>query len=562
MITENALQAQTIRLQQTVIGILQEAANTGRGLTRNDLDRLIAAQKSARDGSLRALNGQYDRIAYRQPMSGMIRERPIEVATYQHEPAQLTIEPASYAPRQSSPTMVREASSRAPVEEMSHRSAIVPPPPPPTVQREFARLALGPPPRSGSQRGSRRSSPHRAATAAATIDAKVTPPEVDRVSEHQERRSRAGSPPSRRKSTSLVTHAPKAPASERKASSLVHSAPSLMDKGAGLTAGKTNATQVDGKTAASVSGKNNATQDDKNRAASTSGKTNATQIDGRTAAPAPGRNHDAKADRNRAASTSDRTNATQVDGKTAAPASGRNYDAQADRNRAASTSGRTNATQVDGRTAAPRNRSPSKSRRDSVVPPAAQNGAPVKRSASVVAQAPKTAPSTTSHIPREETAQAPPAPKSTVQKALDTTPYELFCKYSLDLQYSRSKPLSSSFRPSADHRCPSCQIRIPVDTRDVWVLSTHFPGKENRHRVREYRMDSRFVVKCHRPEGGFACVLCDRFRDMDCLCKSVEALVKHLGTAHTPDEFERDPDLVRIKEGSGVGVNSREMVYV
>lgn len=57
-------------------------------------------------------------------------------------------------------------------------------------------------------------------------------------------------------------------------------------------------------------------------------------------------------------------------------------------------------------------------------------------------------------------------------------------------------------------------------------------------------------------------MLCDRFRDMDCLCKSVEALVKHLGTAHTPDEFERDPDLVRIKEGSGVGVNSREMVYV
>lgn len=75
-------------------------------------------------------------------------------------------------------------------------------------------------------------------------------------------------------------------------------------------------------------------------------------------------------------------------------------------------------------------------------------------------------------------------------------------------------------------------------------------------------MDGRFVIKCHTAEGGFACVLCEKFRDMDCLCKSVEALVKHLGTAHTPDEFECDPDLVRMKEGSMVGVKSREMVYV
>lgn len=49
---------------------------------------------------------------------------------------------------------------------------------------------------------------------------------------------------------------------------------------------------------------------------------------------------------------------------------------------------------------------------------------------------------------------------------------------------------------------------------------------------------------------------------MDCLCRSVDALVKHLGAAHTPDEFERDPDLVRMGDGARVGMESRELVYV
>ncbi|EGP87424.1 uncharacterized protein MYCGRDRAFT_93521 [Zymoseptoria tritici IPO323] len=155
-------------------------------------------------------------------------------------------------------------------------------------------------------------------------------------------------------------------------------------------------------------------------------------------------------------------------------------------------------------------------------------------------------------------AKASPPTRKPAQKPIATPEEEIFCYYSEDLQRS-SLPLNSAFRPSGNHRCPTCHVKIPVDTRDVWVLSTHFPGKENRQKVREYRMDARFVVKCHNADGEFACVLCDRYRDMDCICRSVDALVKHLGTAHSPDEFEHDPDLVRMEKGSRLDVRGREL---
>lgn len=65
-------------------------------------------------------------------------------------------------------------------------------------------------------------------------------------------------------------------------------------------------------------------------------------------------------------------------------------------------------------------------------------------------------------------------------------------------------------------------------------------------------MDSRFVVKCHDGQGKFACVLCDRNRDLDCICRDVGSLVKHLGSSHTFEEFERDGDLVRMRNASVV----------
>lgn len=73
-------------------------------------------------------------------------------------------------------------------------------------------------------------------------------------------------------------------------------------------------------------------------------------------------------------------------------------------------------------------------------------------------------------------------------------------------------------------------------------------------------MDARFVAKCHTSHGEFACVLCDKFRDKDCICRSVESLVTHLGKEHGSEEFERDGDLVSMdRKGVVRGKGGREM---
>jgi hypothetical protein len=141
---------------------------------------------------------------------------------------------------------------------------------------------------------------------------------------------------------------------------------------------------------------------------------------------------------------------------------------------------------------------------------------------------------------------SPPPPLARRVKSLPAPPPRLFCRYAETLQ-SRPGALSTAFSPSGDGHCPTCGVLLSVDTRDVWVFSTQGGGQT----IREYQMDARFVVKCHTCDGRFACVLCNRFRDVDCVCRDVEALVKHLATQHTPDEFERDADLVKIKGGPG-----------
>ena len=62
VIAENKLQAQIIALQQTVIDVLQDAMISGRTLGRDDMQRLIAAQESAKQGSLDAMRDQYQRM--------------------------------------------------------------------------------------------------------------------------------------------------------------------------------------------------------------------------------------------------------------------------------------------------------------------------------------------------------------------------------------------------------------------------------------------------------------------------------------------------------------------
>lgn len=62
VITENKLQAQLIALQQTVINVLQDALYSGRPLGRADMEKLVRASETAREGSVDALRGQQRRL--------------------------------------------------------------------------------------------------------------------------------------------------------------------------------------------------------------------------------------------------------------------------------------------------------------------------------------------------------------------------------------------------------------------------------------------------------------------------------------------------------------------
>ncbi|KAL2283106.1 hypothetical protein FJTKL_10209 [Diaporthe vaccinii] len=69
MITENELQKQIILLQQTVIGVLEDALYSGRQIDRAGVDKLVYASRAARNGSLDALQGQYQRLMQTAPPS-------------------------------------------------------------------------------------------------------------------------------------------------------------------------------------------------------------------------------------------------------------------------------------------------------------------------------------------------------------------------------------------------------------------------------------------------------------------------------------------------------------
>ncbi|KAF2773387.1 hypothetical protein EJ03DRAFT_347898 [Teratosphaeria nubilosa] len=146
---------------------------------------------------------------------------------------------------------------------------------------------------------------------------------------------------------------------------------------------------------------------------------------------------------------------------------------------------------------------------------------------------------------------SPPSPLKV--KSPPVAPPRLFCRYSETIQNTKQF-LSRAFTPSGDGRCPGCRVLLPVDTRDVWVFSTQIPPSIPGAplKKKEFQMDARFVVKCHTEDGRFACVVCRRLRDKDCICRDVDALIKHLATFHTPEEFEKDDDLISMKSGSQV----------
>lgn len=141
-----------------------------------------------------------------------------------------------------------------------------------------------------------------------------------------------------------------------------------------------------------------------------------------------------------------------------------------------------------------------------------------------------------------------PAPRRASTVIQDSEP--LFCRYSLDLQYIPNKPLAADFAPGGTCRCPACNMSLGVTSDDFWHIGKRTPiiiaenGYEKEvMETREFYLGQRFVIKCHTPDGGFACVLCNKHRDVDALCRTVEGLVNHVGKFHDISELEKEVDL-------------------
>ncbi|KAF7563555.1 hypothetical protein G7046_g562 [Stylonectria norvegica] len=162
--------------------------------------------------------------------------------------------------------------------------------------------------------------------------------------------------------------------------------------------------------------------------------------------------------------------------------------------------------------------------------------------------------SQSSHSPPQSLVSQPPAkpqlalgPPKRASTIIESDP--LFCRYSLDLQYIRNKPLVTSFAPGGECICPACDMRVPAESNDYWVIGkrmVRYVGEGRYERqveeAVEFHLGQRFIVKSHTPDGEFACVLCSRLRGGDTVCPTVDILIDHVGQAHDISELEQEPD--------------------
>ena len=63
---------------------------------------------------------------------------------------------------------------------------------------------------------------------------------------------------------------------------------------------------------------------------------------------------------------------------------------------------------------------------------------------------------------------------------------------------------------------------------------------------RTFLVGTRFLVKCHRAGGGYACVLCSRFRKVDTIWEDIRAFAKHVSRAHEPVELSKEIDIEEV----------------
>jgi len=143
--------------------------------------------------------------------------------------------------------------------------------------------------------------------------------------------------------------------------------------------------------------------------------------------------------------------------------------------------------------------------------------------------------------PPQRALSAPVRPASSI---IEDDP--LFCRYALSLQYKPSRPLAGAFAPGGDLRCPECDKAIDAASDDLWQIGKRTPvlyGNKEVTDTREFHLGQRFLLKCHTADGMFACLLCNKYRDRDVVCRTVESLVNHVGRAHEVEELVAEVDL-------------------
>jgi hypothetical protein len=153
---------------------------------------------------------------------------------------------------------------------------------------------------------------------------------------------------------------------------------------------------------------------------------------------------------------------------------------------------------------------------------------------------------------------APPStkgPGTAVEKTsnLDTSG-PLFCRYSSELQSDANLKLHGAFGPDGNNACPACQVKLAVEQGRAWkitkeILHERISTPEYDDEIieeRSFLIGNRFVIKSHRENGGFACLLCYRNRDRDTILESAQGLVKHVWQKHEAEEYN-DADIKEIE---------------
>ncbi|KIW07213.1 hypothetical protein, variant 2 [Verruconis gallopava] len=145
-----------------------------------------------------------------------------------------------------------------------------------------------------------------------------------------------------------------------------------------------------------------------------------------------------------------------------------------------------------------------------------------------------------------------PAP-SKAKTFADTVDDPLFCRYSYDLQRDNRLALDKEFLSGGGCSCFVCGVLLDVEPGRAWkITKEHVRDRivtpdydEEIIEDRIYLVNNRFVIKCHRANGGFACVLCARYREKDTLLESAQGLIRHIWNKHDASEYQ-DPDIQEI----------------